>query len=79
MITNEQAASMAKFISWALDEGPFDGCDLGGADIQDQAEAYGLIVATQYDPKEHGPNDYDIPAGADWYELAPWLKSAATL
>lgn len=75
-MTSEQTAAMARFIAWALQEGPFDGCDLGGADIQDEAAAQGLIVATKYDPKKHGPNDYDIKAGAEWYEYAPWLSQA---
>jgi hypothetical protein len=75
-MTDEQTAAMAKFIAWALLEGPFDGCYLGGADIQEQAAALGLIVATTYDPKKHGPNDYDIKAGADWYVYAPWLTRA---
>jgi hypothetical protein len=78
-MTDEQTAAMAKFIAWALLEGPFDGCDLGGADIQEQAAALGLIVATTYDPKTHGPNDYDIKAGDYWYEYAPWLTQAIRL
>jgi hypothetical protein len=35
--------ALAEFAHWALENGPFDGCDLGGEDVQDRAVALGLI------------------------------------
>lgn len=31
------------FIQWCLENGPFDGCELDGADVQEKAAALGLI------------------------------------
>ena len=32
-----------EFIRWCLENGPFDGCELDGADVQEKAAALGLI------------------------------------
>jgi len=48
---------LAQFVKWALDTGPFDGCELDGGDVQAKAEELGLIV-----PAEHRP---------DWWVFSP--------
>lgn len=65
--------AMAKFIKWALTEGPWQGGDLDGGAIQDEAEKLGLLVLTKYDPKIHGESDFE--PGDDWYVLAPEIVS----
>lgn len=34
---------LAEFAQWSLENGPFDGCELDGADVQEKAAALGLI------------------------------------
>lgn len=35
--------ALAEFAHWALENGPFDGSDLGGEDVQNKASELGLI------------------------------------
>lgn len=54
--------AMAKFIQWAMQEGPWDGLGLDGDEIQDKALALGLIVKS--------------PDRDDWFMLAPEVTAA---
>lgn len=54
--------SMANFVKWAMEEGPWDGCDLDGGGIQDKAESLGLIVR--------------VPTRGDWFVLSPGVIDA---
>lgn len=71
----KQLVSAASFVRWALHEGPFDGCDLDGASVQDKAEELGLIIKVPYDPKRHGENPWCPEVGDDWFELSPGISS----
>lgn len=62
--------SLARFLAWAMKEGPFDGCDLAGDSVQDKAEELGLIIKVAYDPARHG-NRIEAWEGCDWFEVAP--------
>lgn len=53
-----------KFVQWAMQEAPWNGCDLDGGTLQDKAEALGLIVKVPYDLETHGPSE-------EWYVLHP--------
>lgn len=64
--------ALLAFFKWAMREGPWDGCDLDGAAVQDKAEALGLIVKTQYDAEKHGVQS-DFEQGDDWFEYAPHI------
>ena len=66
--------ALLEFFRWAMREGPWDGCDLDGASVQDKAEALGLIVKTQYDAEKHGVQS-DFESGDDWFEYAPHIKA----
>jgi len=66
--------NLLEFFKWAMREGPWDGCDLDGAAIQDKAEELGLIVKTQYDAEKHGVQS-DFETGDDWFEYAPDLRA----
>lgn len=60
------------FARWAVQEGPFNGCDLDGGDVQTKAIEFGIIVQTQYDPATHGEPDtgVDIEPGDPWFVFA---------
>lgn len=66
--------NLAKFLAWAMTEGPFDGHDLDGASVQDKAEELGLIIKTSYDPARHG-NRIEAWEGCDWFEVAPEITT----
>ena len=63
--------AMAKFVKWAMQEGPWEGIDLDGASVQDKAEELGFLIKTKYDPEIHGESKFDIEPGDDWFVLAP--------
>ncbi len=65
---------LALFLQSALDCS-WHGGEFDGADIQDRAEALGLIRAAKYDPAEHGPSE-DAEPGDQWFVLADDLKAA---
>lgn len=66
--------ALLTFFKWAMQEGPWQGCDLDGASVQDKAESLGLIVPVPYDPEKHGAyNDYGCDAGDPWFEFSPSL------
>ncbi len=56
-------------------EGAWEGYDIDGGDIQDWATEFGLLVKTQYDPEKHGPNEFDLESGDDWYVFSDWMKA----
>lgn len=67
---------LANFVKWVIHDGCFDGCDLDGGDIQDRAIKAGILVEEKYDPNKHGPNEYDIAPGEEFYVLSDEFKSA---
>lgn len=69
--------AMAQFVKWAMQEGPWSGNELDGADVQDKARKLGLLVKTQYDPEVHGESEFDIEPGDDWFVLAPEITALA--
>ncbi len=42
--------ALADFAQWALENGPFNGCDLDGSSVQDKAIALGLIEPDKVRP-----------------------------
>ncbi len=69
----EQTIALREFFRWAMQEGPFDGCDLDGGSVQNKAEALGLIVKEPYDPSKHG--EHDIDPGGEIFVFASGLTS----
>ncbi len=63
--------AMAAFVKWVMQVGPWEGCDLDGALVQDKAEQLGLLSKTKYDPEVHGEAEFDIAPGEDWFVLHP--------
>jgi hypothetical protein len=75
-VSDETAVNCARFVRWALQEGSWQGGDLGGDQIQEMAESLGLIVSVPYDPEKHGAyNDYGCDAGDPWFEFSPGLQA----
>jgi hypothetical protein len=66
--------ALADFARWVITESAFSGCDIFGGDVQDKAVDAGLLVATKYDPEQHGPSDIAEP-GDDWFVFSPALAS----
>jgi hypothetical protein len=58
------------FAQWAIREGAWDGCDLDGGAIQQKAVELGIIRETTYDPAIHGPNEWDVEPGEQWFIFA---------
>lgn len=54
--------NLAKFVHWALETGPFDGCELDGADVQAKAHELGLIERDK--------------TRSDWWVYTPGLSAA---
>jgi hypothetical protein len=74
--TQEAQMNLAEFARWAIENGSFEGTGLDGADIQDKAEACGILEKTKYHPEEHGDNAVGATGGEDWYVFTPAFKSA---
>ena len=71
---------LAEFARWAIENGSWDSSlGLDGGDIQEKAQACGILVKTKYDPKRHGGNDVDCEPGDDWYEYSPAFTAARAL
>jgi hypothetical protein len=68
----------AKFVMWALMEGPWQGADVDGAAAQDKAVELGLITATTYDPAKHGESDCADP-GDQWFVPSESLLAALSV
>jgi len=48
----------------------WDGMSLDGSEIQDMAEAHGLVERVDFDPKIHkGPGTEYMEPGFDWFVL----------
>jgi hypothetical protein len=60
---------LMEFLEFAL-AASWDGCDLSGGEIQDEALRLGLIIEVPYDPEIHGENDCDVKPGDPWYVIA---------
>lgn len=67
---------LADFAKWCITEGCFDGCDLDGGSLQDQAVKFGIIEETKYDPVKHGTNNVDAAPGDPWFIFTPAFKAA---
>lgn len=61
-MTTDTVQALAKFAKWALQTGPFDGCELDGGDVEAKAAELGLIVPA----KER----------EDWWVYSPGLIAA---
>jgi len=65
---------LTTFVLWCIEEGPFSGCDLDGASIQDKAVECGILRQTKFDPKKHSSRvnawDYAEP-GDEWFVFSP--------
>jgi len=71
---------MDKFqaFSKAILDASNEGLDVDGFTIQKLAEKHKVIVVVPYDPNKHGPNEFDVMPGEDWYEYVPELCSPDT-
>ncbi len=54
----------------------WEGNDVDGGDIQEWGVQLGLLVETKYDPKKHGPSEYDLEPGDTYYVFSDWFKEA---
>src|SRR3954469_3284268 len=54
----ERLTACAKFVVWAVNDGPWQGGDLDGLSIQEKAEELGLIAETKFDPAIHKASDW---------------------
>lgn len=43
MSQKEQVAALIEFVRWAITKSAFEGCDLDGGDVQDEAVRLGLL------------------------------------
>ena len=67
-------ANLREFFKWAMREGPWQGCDLDGASVQDKAQTLGLIIKVPFDPERHEDKSGVDPApGDDWFVFAPGI------
>lgn len=63
---------LANFVRWCIEAGPFDGCDLDGGSIQDEAVKAGILIETKYDPEQHeAGSDCGAEEGDPWYVFSP--------
>ena len=69
------AMKMGEFVRWCVQEGPWEGNDLDGADVQRKAVECGLLTETKYDPALHGEADEWVEAGDAWYVFCDELKA----
>lgn len=72
----EVANPLVQFARWAISEGPWDGSNLDGGDVQRMALELGLITEAKYDPGIHGPSDC-AEQGDPWFVFAPCLSGGA--
>ena len=64
---------LAEFAAAMIRDACFDGHDLDGGWVQEQAERFGLIKMVKYDPTIHGEAD-GVEKGDPWYVFSPALK-----
>lgn len=55
------------FVRWAVTDGPFNGCNLDGGDVQEKAVHFGILRKVEYDPEQHGQNDCGAEPGDPWF------------
>lgn len=67
--------NLAKFVKWVVTEGAFEGCDLDGSSVQDEAVKAGVIIETTYTREKHGPSDA-AEDGDRWYVFSDEFKAA---
>jgi hypothetical protein len=73
---SDAAVNCARFVRWALQEGPWEGGGLDGSTVQEKAESLGLIVSVPYDPEKHGAyNNCGCDEGDPWFEFSPGLNA----
>lgn len=63
------------FARWCLQNGPWDGCDLDGCDVQDAALKFGIVEEVKYDPTVHGETECDVCPGDPWYVMVEDKRS----
>lgn len=63
------------FTRWAISEGPWQGGNLEGGEIQQKAVELGLITKTEFDPTIHGESDVAEP-GDPWFVFSPLLSAS---
>ncbi len=76
-MSEDEIAKLVGFARWVIKNTCFDGGSLDGGDVQDKAEALGLIVSEPYDKEKHGagPSDmFDVDEGDQIYVFAEFLK-----
>ena len=69
--------NLSAFARWAVMNGPFQGCDLDGSQIQDEAVRYGIIEETVYDQEIHG--DANCEVGDKYFVFTEDFKNALAL
>jgi hypothetical protein len=69
---------LAKFVKWVVREGCFEGCDLDGCNLTDEAVKAGILVETTYDRTKHGGSDA-AEEGDRWYVFSDEFKAALKL
>lgn len=67
--------NLAKFAKWCVTEGCFEGYDLDGGSVQEQAVKCGIIEETKYDPAKHGTNNVDADEGDRWFVFTEAFKA----
>lgn len=69
--------NLAEFAKWCIQEGPFEGNDLDGGDVQRKAAECGLLTETKYDPETHGETNCDwIEPGEKFWVFSDEFKAA---
>lgn len=68
--------NLIEFVNWAVSNGPWEGHNLDGFDVQDRAVACGILVCTKYDPDKHGTNNCDAEKGDEWFEFSDEFKAS---
>ena len=67
MTFEDEYSKLLLFFNWAMQE-TFEGNDLEGADVQDEAVELGLAERVPYDPKRHGLSTH-CQEGDSWIKL----------
>ncbi len=68
--------NLTEFARWAIENGAFEGTSIDGAEIQDKAEACGILVKVRYNPAIHGENSVGAEPGDPWYAFTNEFKDA---
>lgn len=68
--------NLAEFAKWCITEGCFEGCDLDGGEVQDNAVKLGIIHEVAYDPEKHGTKNVDAEPGDQWFVFTDEFNAA---